>query len=240
MLDMLEEFRLTIKHELNYEREAQNLIAMGENMAEFALIQVPQPVADYSTRRILTMDYVRGSKITQLGPLARLELDGMALAEELFKAYLKQVLVDGLFHADPHPGNVFLTNDGRIALLDLGMVGHVTPRMQESLLHLLIAISEGKSEDAATVIVAISQTAEDFDASAFRKRIAQLLVESQDQGLQKMSVGASLLMRVETTFHLMGYPGLAIMCFLGAAGGGIWLLISSFVNDQQRRTKSVR
>lgn len=93
--EMLEEFRLTIKNELNYEREAQNLVAMGENMAEFGLIQVPQPVADYSTRRILTMDYVRGGKITKLGPLARLELDGMALAEELFRAYLKQVLVDG-------------------------------------------------------------------------------------------------------------------------------------------------
>lgn len=105
--EMLEEFRLTIKNELNYEREAQNLVAMGENMAAFELIQVPQPVADYSTRRILTMDYVRGGKITKLGPLARLELDGMALAEELFRAYLKQVLVDGLFHADRIPATYF-------------------------------------------------------------------------------------------------------------------------------------
>lgn len=101
LLEILEEFRLTITHELNYEREAQNLIALGENLAEFELIQVPQPIADYSTRRVLTMDYVRGSKITKLGPLARLELDGGKLAEELFNAYLKQVPVDGLFHADP-------------------------------------------------------------------------------------------------------------------------------------------
>ncbi len=198
LLDMLEEFRLTIKHELNYEREAQNLIAMGKNMAEFERIQVPQPIADYSTRRVLTMDYVRGSKITKLGPIARLEMDGSVLAEELFKAYLKQVLVNGLYHADPHPGNVFLTDDGRIALLDLGMVGHVAPGMQQSLLHLLIAIGEGKSDDAAKVIVAMSEATEEFDRGAFERRIAQLLVESQDQGLQNMSVGRTLLAVTQT------------------------------------------
>ncbi|MGK2906961.1 MAG: ABC1 kinase family protein, partial [Desulfuromonadales bacterium] len=120
----LRDFRQTIQQELNYEREAHNLIALGNNLKEFKLIQVPQPVPDYYTRSILTMEEVQGQKITELGPLALLDLKGTLLAEELFKAYLQQVLVDGLFHADPHPGNVFVTNDGRIALVDLGMVGH--------------------------------------------------------------------------------------------------------------------
>ena len=69
----------------------------------------------------------------------------------LFRAYLKQILVDGMFHADPHPGNVLLTIDHRIALLDLGMVGHTTPTMQENLLKLLLAISEGESDEAVDV-----------------------------------------------------------------------------------------
>src|SRR5476649_1337748 len=150
-LKILEEFRITIQQELNYEREAHNLIALGANLKEFELIQVPQPVPDYSTRCVLTMDYVQGRKITSVGPLGRLEMNGAPLAEELFKAYLKQVLVDGLFHADPHPGNVFLTDDGRIALLDLGMVGHTAPAMQEKLLKILLAISEGNGEAAAEI-----------------------------------------------------------------------------------------
>jgi predicted unusual protein kinase regulating ubiquinone biosynthesis (AarF/ABC1/UbiB family) len=191
--ETLEEFRTTIKHELDYGREAQNLIAMGKNLAEFQRIQVPQPVMDYSTRYVLTMEYVRGNKITKLGPVARLEMDGTELVEELFRAYLKQVLVDGLFHADPHPGNVFITEDNRIALLDLGQVGYTTPAMQENLLKILIAISEGKSEDATTVIVAISETGEDFDAVAFNKRIAKLIVEQQGQGLKQINVGMTLL-----------------------------------------------
>jgi ubiquinone biosynthesis protein len=370
-LNILEEFRITIQQELNYEREAQNLIALGENLKEFELIQVPQPVPDYSTRSVLTMDYVRGRKITSVGPLGRLEMNGAPLAEELFKAYLKQVLVDGLFHADPHPGNVFLTDDGHIALLDLGMVGHTTPGMQEHLLKLLLAVSEGNSQTAADLVIAISQKAEEFNQSEFRRRIGQLMASRQDQGLQQTNVGksllelsknaadnglfapseltmlgktllqldevgkildpafdpnasirrnvgelmsqrlrknttqgsifssllemkdfvgglpsrlnnimdaitnhelevkikavdaklvmegfqkianrittgivlaalimgASLLMQVQTSFRIFGYPGLAMLCFLAAAAGGFWLLFSIFAQDNKDRKK---
>lgn len=130
---IIEEFRLVLKQELDYELEANNLRTMAKNLAGFKRIFVPQPIASYSTRRVLTMEYVRGRKLTALGPLTSLEMPGGELAEELFSAYLKQVLVDGLFHADPHPGNVFLTSDHHIALLDFGMVGTTTPEMQENL-----------------------------------------------------------------------------------------------------------
>jgi ubiquinone biosynthesis protein len=192
-LSILEDFRITIQQELNYEREAHNLIALGENLKEFELIQVPQPVPDYCTRSVLTMDYVQGRKITSIGPLGRLELNGGPLAEELFKAYLKQVLVDGLFHADPHPGNVFLTDDGRIALLDLGMVGHTTAPMQEQLLKLLLAISEGSSDEAADLVIRLSQTTEEYNQAEFRRRIGQLMASQQNQGLQQLNVGRTLL-----------------------------------------------
>jgi ubiquinone biosynthesis protein len=193
LLDTLEQFRVTIGHELNYEREARNLEAMGENLAEFEDIVVPQPVSDYCTRRVLTMDYVSGSKITKVSPIARLDMDGAQLAEQLFRAYLKQVLVDGLFHADPHPGNVFLTDDYRIALLDLGMVGHTTPGMQHALLKILIAVSEGRSEEACKVIEDISETESDFDRQTFHKRIAQVIADQRNMELQKINVGTTLL-----------------------------------------------
>jgi ubiquinone biosynthesis protein len=150
-------------------------------------------VLDYSTRRVLTMDHVRGQKITRLGPLATMELEGTALAEELFRAYLKQVLVDGLFHADPHPGNVFVTDDNRIALIDLGMVGHTTPAMQDNLVKILLAISEGKSDEAAAIAIRVSRAAEESDPAEFKHRLSQLLVQHQDSGLQQMNVGKTLL-----------------------------------------------
>jgi predicted unusual protein kinase regulating ubiquinone biosynthesis (AarF/ABC1/UbiB family) len=190
---VLQEFRLTIQQELNYEREAHNLVALGKNLEEFKLIQVPQPVPDYCTRSVLTMEEVQGQKITTLGPLARLELKGAPLAEELFKAYLKQVLVDGLFHADPHPGNVFVTDDGRIALIDLGMVGHTAPGMQENLLKILLAISEGNGEAAGEIAILMSEKLEEFTAPEFRRRITQLVALQRDQGLEELNVGRSLL-----------------------------------------------
>ncbi len=368
---VVEEFRASIQNELNYEREAQNLITVGRNLNEFQRIQVPQPVADYSTKCVLTMDCVRGRKISSLSPLARLELDGAELAETLFKAYLQQVLFDGLFHADPHPGNVFLTDDGCIALLDLGMVGRTTSTMQDNLIKLLLAISEGKGEDAAELVIRVSQRDEDYNQEKFRTCISQLLAESEGQGLQQLDVGttllavtrnaaenglhvpseltllgktllqldevgkildptfdpnasirrnvgelmsrrmmkdatqgsafkyllemkdfvsglptrlndimdaitnqelevkikvadtemvmeglqkianrittgivlgalimgACLLMRVESSFQLLGYPGLAILCFLLAAAGGFWLVVTILIKDHRSRDK---
>ena len=192
-VSILEEFRQTIHQELDYEREAQNLIAVGKNLEGFPLIVIPQPVADYSTRCVLTMDRIEGRKITKLGGIARLDLKGAPLAEELFKAYLKQVLVDGLFHADPHPGNVFVTDDGRIALLDLGMVGRTTPTMQENLLKLLLAVSTGNGDGAAELVIHMSEKTDEFDAVAFRRQIGQLVAQHQDQGLQQLNVGRTLL-----------------------------------------------
>ena len=187
------EFRTTIQQELNYEREAQNLIAVGKNLKEFKLIQVPQPVLDYSTRCVLTMEYIKGQKITELGSLAKQDINGAVLSEELFKAYLKQVLVDGLFHADPHPGNVFITDDGRIALLDLGMVGHTAPVMQQHLLKVLIAVSDGKGDEAAEVVMRMSEKTDAFDPHMFRQQIGQLVASSRNQGLRELNVGQSLL-----------------------------------------------
>ena len=366
---VLDEFRTTIKAELNYEREAQNLVTVGDNLKEFELLRVPQPIPDYSTSSVLTMEYVKGLKITALGPLAKLEHNNRPLVEELFKAYLKQVLIDGIFHADPHPGNVLLTEDGKIALLDLGMVGHTAPAMQENLLKLLLAVSEGKSDEAADLVVSFSEKMPTFDQGEFRRRARLLLAQHQNQGLQQlkmgraliavsrdasdsglfvpseltllgktllqldevgrtldpefdpnasirrsatdlmsrhmrrdttkgsvmsamldmksfmqhlptklnrvmdavtnselevkvkavdakmmldgmqkianritaglilaaMIIGASLLMRVSTPWTVFGYPGIAILCFLGAAGGGLFLLFSIFITDEKIR-----
>ena len=79
------------------------------------------------------------------------------LADTLVRAYLKQIVIDGVFHADPHPGNVFVTEDGLLALIDLGMVGRLSPQMQDRLLKLLLAISEGRGEEAAEVAVTLGE-----------------------------------------------------------------------------------
>jgi predicted unusual protein kinase regulating ubiquinone biosynthesis (AarF/ABC1/UbiB family) len=320
------------------------------------------------------MEYVRGSKITELSPLLRLELDGGRLCKEVLRAYLKQVLVDGLFHADPHPGNVLVTDGCQVALIDLGMVGHVSAEMQENLLKLVLALSEGRGEDAADIVVRAGTKFDEFDEGSFRRQVSKLVAARQNQALRQLNIGqsmldmtghardcglrvpseltllgktllqldevgrvldptfdpaacireyttelmkgrmrkeftqvnvfnallelkqlattlprrinrlvdtlvnsefevkfkavdaaellqgmqkianrittgvvlasliigASLLMRVETKFTLWGYPGLAILCFVSAAAGGFWLVLSILIKDHETRKKTQR
>jgi ubiquinone biosynthesis protein len=190
---MLEQFRKSLLRELDYRQEAQNLSVLREQLARFRRIIVPEPITDYCTSRVLTMEYVPGKKITDMNPLARMEFDGAALAEDLFRAYLEQILVHGFFHADPHPGNVFLTEDYRVALLDLGMVGRITPRLQEDLLQLLLAISEGRGEEASQIAVKIGDPREDFDGKAFTRRISEIVAVQKSATVSQMEVGRLVL-----------------------------------------------
>jgi predicted unusual protein kinase regulating ubiquinone biosynthesis (AarF/ABC1/UbiB family) len=189
MAGMLNEFRQSLMRELDYLREAQNLSVFRENMREYDLLVIPAPIMDYTTSRVLTMEWVDGAKVTDVPPVRLIELDGAALGEMLFEAYLKQILVDGIFHADPHPGNVFLTDDDRIALIDLGMVGYVTESMQEKLLKLLIAISDGKGEDAASTAASMGERLEDFNRQKYTREISNLVAMHRDSTMGDMDVG---------------------------------------------------
>ena len=190
---MLDELRRSLWRELDYRQEARNLSTLGANLQEFPRVIVPAPIEDFTTSRVLTMEYISGKKITELSPLARLDFKGSDLAEELFHAYLKQILVDGFFHADPHPGNVFLTDDHRIGLLDLGMVGHLTPQLQENLLQLLLAVSDGRGDDAATLAIKIGEPKEGFSEQPFRRRVAGLVSEHQGSQMDQIQVGRVVL-----------------------------------------------
>jgi predicted unusual protein kinase regulating ubiquinone biosynthesis (AarF/ABC1/UbiB family) len=186
---IVEEFRDALIAELDYKREAANLRLIRENLSDFADIVIPAPIDGYTTSRVLTMEYVRGTKITALSPLTRLDVDMPALADELVRAYLKQIVIDGVFHADPHPGNVFLTEDGRIALIDLGMIGRISPLIQTRILKLLLAISEGRGDEAAEATAAIGEKLPDFDEARFRREITQLVGRYGHESLSDLAVG---------------------------------------------------
>jgi predicted unusual protein kinase regulating ubiquinone biosynthesis (AarF/ABC1/UbiB family) len=195
---ILEEFRKALLRELDYRLEARNMEILAANLRAFDRIVVPLPVEDYTTSRVLTSDYIRGEKITRLNPLVRTEIDGEALAEQLFRAYLQQILVDGFVHADPHPGNVFLTEDDRVALIDLGMVARLSPGMQEKLLRLLLAMSEGRAEDAATVAISMGEETPAFDEAGFRRAVAELVAQNIGATVAQMQVGREMLMLART------------------------------------------
>ncbi|HAF22291.1 MAG TPA: ABC transporter [Blastocatellia bacterium] len=191
--NMLKDLRASLLRELDFKLEANNLITFAENLREFDRIIIPEPVEDFCTSRVLTMEYMTGKKITELSPLRLMEIDGPGLARELFRAYLKQILLDGFVHADPHPGNVFLTDDEQIGLLDLGMVARLLPGFRDNVLRLLLAIAEGRGEEAAEVTIRMGEPKARFDKAEFSKRIAELVAENADANLTRLNSGKVVL-----------------------------------------------
>jgi ubiquinone biosynthesis protein len=190
---LFEEFRKSMLRELDFRQEAMHLVTIGRALSDIPEIIIPQPVMDFSTSRVLTMDFLDGTKITDIPPVAKTELDGTKLVDALFRAYLKQMLRDGLFHADPHPGNVLLVGKC-IGMIDLGMVAHVGPGLQDRLLQLLIAIGDSRSEDAARTLYLIGECHEDADRKGFERAVADLVEQNKEMARQRPQVGRTVLM----------------------------------------------
>ena len=216
----VETFGASLLAELDYRREAQNLVLLRKNLERFDRIYVPLPVDDYSTERVLTMEYVDGRKITDLDPMTRIDLDGAALADQLFQAYLHQVVIDGFFHADPHPGNVLLTEDGRIAMLDLGMTGRVPSSTRDTLLRLLIAVGEGRGEEVADRALEMGERRESFDEAEFRRRVAAVVGDFSQTRLADLQIGLVLM----AVARVAGETGIRIPPELSMLGKTLWNL----------------
>ena len=210
---VLEEFRRTILSELDYREEARNLLALSHQLRDFEHIVVPLPVDDFTTSSVLTMDYIEGTKITTVSRVEWTEVDGVALGDELFRAYLQQILVDGVFHADPHPGNLLLTPDHRLALIDLGMVGRFSSTMQERLFRLMLAISEARGDAATSVLITIGDTHEEFDEMQMRRVIVDIVGRYRHAAAKELNVGRVMLdvMRAATQHGLRMPPELALL-----------------------------
>ena len=210
---VLEEFRRTILSELDYREEARNLLALSHQLRDFDRLLIPLPIDDYTTSRVLTMDFIDGTKITVVSRVEWTEVDGVALGDDLFRAYLQQILVDGVFHADPHPGNVLLTPDHHLALIDLGMVGRLSTTMQERLFRLMLAISEARGDDAASIVIAIGETREDFDEMQMRRLIIDMVGRYRNAAVKELNVGRVMLdmARAATLHGLRMPPELALL-----------------------------
>lgn len=192
--DVVEELRYILLKELDYGLEAQNLTTLKENLKDFQHLFIPAPILDFCSSRVLTMQFVEGGKITKMSPLKRIEIDLEPLVDDLVKGYLKQIIVDGFAHADPHPGNVYLTPNNKIALMDLGMVAKFSNEMQETILKLMIGLSNYDSARVSNILLSISEYEEkEVDLASFRKSIARKIQESENQKAKDLKTGRILI-----------------------------------------------
>lgn len=189
---LLDQFRRSLAGELDYRREARNLDTFRELTAPYDLLVVPKPVHEYTTSKVLVMDHIEGRKVTDIGQLGLVDIDARPIVEQLFSAYLHMILDAGVLHADPHPGNLLVTDDGRLALLDLGMTASVPARIQHDIIKLLLAISDGDGEETAAILASMGHPVDVFDAGAFRDDVTHLVSEAIASGAD-VAVGAVMV-----------------------------------------------
>src|SRR3970040_1348218 len=169
--DWVHEFRKTLLAELDYRVEAENLDRFGEHFREYPELLVPSPVWDLTRAKVRTMDLVNGTKVTEISGVRRTEQPMAHLASALMRGYLDHAFVHGEVHADAHPGHLLVTDDGRLAIFDLGLVAHVPPRQRDRLLKLLFAAVDGRGEEVAGEGIAMGPPPEDFDEELYLREV---------------------------------------------------------------------
>ena len=192
--NVIDELKFILLNELDYNKEYQNLLTLRENLKKYNYIRIPAPVKEYSANRVLTMDFIEGKKITSVGPLKKIETDFTPQIDQLVEAYMQQIIIDGFAHADPHPGNIHLTPNNEIVLMDLGMVAKFSPNLQEKIMVLLAGMSRKNGDDITDALLNMSEyKADDVNLDSFRKKINRLVMDSTSSNAEDMETGRVLI-----------------------------------------------
>jgi len=175
------EFASGVIKELDYRNEAYQARRLQDGMAKFPNVGVPDVYDAYSGERVLTMEFIRGIKISHVAELEAAGLDRQALGVAFIRALIKQVLIDGFFHGDPHPGNLFVIPEtGRIVFIDCGLVGELDSQQRTDLLDLIYSLKSNDFANVATVVIRLSRKSPGFDEKTFRtnldRKLRQFLV----------------------------------------------------------------
>ncbi|NBC11235.1 MAG: AarF/ABC1/UbiB kinase family protein [Planctomycetes bacterium] len=191
---MLRQLERSLRSELDYQHEAENLRLIGANLEDFDKLVVPRPIEELCTPRVLTMTRLAGKPLTDRHAGGQPPIPGAdELADQFLHGYLKQVLDDGMFHADPHPGNLLICDDGRLGIIDLGVVGHISTGMQDDILRLLVAISDGRSDDAADAGEELGDRTDEFDGARYRRNVRDAITHGYGRTVRRMELGRLVL-----------------------------------------------
>jgi len=190
---MVRELENSLTQEMDFRLEAENTKLIGRQIAGFEHLTTPTVYDAYTARRVLTLSFVHGRHLASLGRTELDSLDAAAIARDLLSAYLKQMVIDGVFHCDPHPGNIFLADDGRLALMDFGMVGRFDAGQKDNIILLLLAFSERQGERVADNYLEMIQIPKDLNRRAFTQDVCALVSRYHDMSGGRMAIGTALL-----------------------------------------------
>jgi len=198
--NLADEFAETIREEMDYAREGRMLAEIGANFADTEGIRVPDLIDSHSGPTVLTMEYVGGTKISKVEELDRKGIDRSELATTLQRAYLQMIIEDGVFHADPHPGNLAVREDGTIVFYDFGMSDTVAPYVQDRIIDFYVAVANRDIDGILDTLVAMGTLSPDADRETMGDIMELAIEDARGQDIEQYRVNR-ILSQIEDTIY---------------------------------------
>ncbi len=194
---LVKEFRRTINREMDFNRERHTIDRFRENFSQATTVYVPQAYGDYCGKTVLTLEYVDGIKVSDFARLRKDGYDLQAIAANGAKAILQQVLVHGLFHGDPHPGNIFILPNNVVCFIDYGIIGRLDRELVYRLAELLTAVLQRDVQRLVTLLLYSGDLTEDIRRPELKKAVSDFVDDYYEVPLQEIRTGRLLLEFVE-------------------------------------------
>ncbi|ELZ80218.1 putative ubiquinone biosynthesis transmembrane protein [Haloferax gibbonsii ATCC 33959] len=198
--NLADEFAKTIREEMDYDEEAETLVEIQENFADDDTLVIPEPIPERSDDRVLTMEYLPGTKINNIEALDDLGVDRTELATNLQRIYLQMIVEDGVFHADPHPGNLSVTDDGRIIFYDFGMHGEVDPFIQDKIVEFYIAVANQDVDGILDTLIEMGTLSPNVDRQVMGDVMELAIADARGDDIEQYRVN-QILEQVESTIY---------------------------------------
>ncbi|WP_336343726.1 ABC1 kinase family protein [Halalkalicoccus ordinarius] len=198
--NLADEFAKTIREEMDYSREAEMLREIRANFENNRRILIPAIIDSHSTGRVLTMEYVGGTKISNTRKLDELEIDRSAVAETLQEAYLQMIIDDGVFHADPHPGNLAVQEDGTIVFYDFGMSGRVDAYVQEKIVDFYVAVANQDTDAILDALIDLGTLSPEADRQVMGDVMELAIADARGEEIEQYRV-QQIVSQIENTIY---------------------------------------
>ncbi len=189
---VVSEFHRSLVRELDFEREERNLEQFARNFAGDKTVRFPRVFPELCTNRVLTMELLAGVSLREPAELDRLPISREELARRGATAWMEMIFRDGFYHADPHPGNLLVMEDGTIGVMDCGMVGRIDEGLRESIEELLVTIANLDAVGLARVLTRLCAPPPGFDEAAFTADLADFVSYYGSQPIERFQLGGAL------------------------------------------------
>ncbi|MDH5019460.1 ABC1 kinase family protein [Halobacterium rubrum] len=250
--NLADEFSKTIREEMDYAREGRMLQEIRGNFADNSDIVIPRVYEDYSDARVLTMQYIAGTKISNVSELEERDIDRSEVAETLERAYLQMIIEDGVFHADPHPGNLAVQDDGSIVFYDFGMSGRVDSFIQDKIVDFYIGVANQDIDGILDALIEMGTLSPEADRAVMADVMELAIQDARGEDIETYRV-QQIIGKVEDTiyeFPLRLPPNLALVLRVATVVEGVCVTLdpdfdfitvaTDYLTEQGYREESIR